>query len=110
MQNTRLNNLLDVLARRLGEWFFNPWRRLSLVVISLLFGFFLGSAISTTAGQTAAWDVVVAAILVMLTEIASRIFYNRRSSGKRSLWVDSLNSLKIGLVYSLFLEAFKLGS
>ncbi|MBR8833561.1 MAG: DUF565 domain-containing protein [Stigonema ocellatum SAG 48.90 = DSM 106950] len=110
MQNTRLNNLLDATARRLGQWLFNPWRRLSLLVISLLFGFFLGSAISTTAGQTAEWDVVVAGILVLLTEIASRIFYGRSFSARRSLWLDTLNSLKIGLVYSLFLEAFKLGS
>ncbi|MBO3460694.1 DUF565 domain-containing protein [Aetokthonos hydrillicola Thurmond2011] len=110
MQNTRLNNLLDAIARRLGEWFSNPWRRFSLVVINLLFGFFLGNVISTTSGQTAEWDVVVAAILVILTEITSRIFYSRSFLAKRSLWLDSLNSLKIGLVYSLFLEAFKLGS
>jgi hypothetical protein len=110
MQNTRLYNLLDVLARRLGEWFLNPWRRLSLQIISLLLGFFLGSAISTTAGQTAAWDVVVAGILVLLTEIASKIFYGRNSTSRRSLWVVSLNSLKIGMTYSFFLEAFKLGS
>ncbi len=110
MQNTRLNNLFNAIARRLRQWFFNPWRRLSLQIIGLLFGFFLGSAVSTTAGQTAEWDVVVAGILVLLTEITSRIFYSRNFALRRSLWVNSLNSLKIGLVYSLFLEAFKLGS
>jgi hypothetical protein len=110
MQNTRLNNLLDTIATRLGEWLFNPWRRLSLRIISLLLGFFLGSVVSTTAGQTAEWDVVVAGVLVLLTELASRIFYGRNFAFGRSLWVDSLNSLKIGMVYSLFLEAFKLGS
>jgi len=110
MQNTRLNNLFDTIARRLRQWLFNPWRRLSLQIIGLLFGFFLGSAVSTTAGQTAEWDVVVAGILVLLTEITSSIFYSRNFVLRRSLWVDSLNSLKIGLVYSLFLEAFKLGS
>ena len=62
MQNTRLNNLFDAIARRLGQWFLNPWRRLSLLIISFLFGFFLGTAISTTAGQKAELDIVVAAI------------------------------------------------
>lgn len=111
MQNTRLNNLLDTITRRSWQWFFNPWRRLSLLVISLLFGFFLGSAVSTTAGQTAEWDIVVAGILLLCTEFTNKIFYGRNSSsGRASLWLESLNMLKIGLIYSLFLEALKLGS
>ena len=110
MQNTRLNNLFDAIATRLGQWFLNPWRRLSLLIISFLFGFFLGNAVSTTAGQEGVLDIVVAAFLVLLTEITSRIFYSRSFLEKRSLLVDLLNFLKIGFIYSLFLEAFKLGS
>ncbi|MBW4614876.1 MAG: DUF565 domain-containing protein [Desmonostoc vinosum HA7617-LM4] len=110
MQNTRLNNLLDAIATRLEQWFLNPWRRISLLIISFLFGFFLGSAVSTTAGQRAELDIVVAAFLVLLTEITSRIFYSQSFLSRRSLWVDSLNLLKVGFIYSLFLEAFKLGS
>ncbi|MBC6430456.1 DUF565 domain-containing protein [Nostoc sp. HG1] len=110
MQNTRLNNLFDAIARRLGQWFLNPWRRLSLLMISFLFGFFLGNAVSTTAGQEGVLDIVVAAFLVLLTEVTSRIFYSPRFLSRRSLLVDSLNLLKVGFIYSLFLEAFKLGS
>lgn len=110
MQNTRLNNLLDTIARRLGQWFLNPWRRLSLVIINFLFGFFLGNVLSTTAGQRAELDVLVAAVLVLLTEITSKIFYGRGFFSKRSLLLESLNFLKVGLMYSLFVEAFKLGS
>ncbi|WP_026082595.1 DUF565 domain-containing protein [Mastigocladopsis repens] len=110
MQNTRLNNLFNAIALRLRLWFFNPWRRFSVLVISFLLGFFLGNAVSTTAGQTAEWDVVVAATLVALTEVGNRIFYGRSIRERQALWVESLNILKIGLTYSLFLEAFKLGS
>ncbi|MDZ8104651.1 MAG: DUF565 domain-containing protein [Nostoc sp. DedQUE12a] len=110
MQNTRLNNLFDAIARQLGQWFLNPWRRMSLLIISFLFGFFLGNAASTTAGQRAELDIVVAGFLVVLTEITSRIFYGQRFFTRRSLLVDSLNLLKVGFTYSLFLEAFKLGS
>ncbi|MDF5707367.1 MAG: DUF565 domain-containing protein [Nostoc sp. S4] len=110
MQNTRLNNLFDAIARQLGQWFLNPWRRQSLLIISFLFGFFLGNAVSTTAGQEGVLDIVVAAFLVLLTEITSRIFYSRSFLSRRSLLVDSLNLLKVGFIYSLFLEAFKLGS
>ncbi|WP_414581108.1 DUF565 domain-containing protein [Scytonema sp. PCC 10023] len=110
MQNTRLNNLFNTIALRLRVWFFNPWRRFSLLIISFLFGFFLGSAVATTAGQAAEWDVVMAGFLVVLTEVSSRIFYGRSIRERQALWVECLNILKIGLIYSLFLEAFKLGS
>ncbi len=110
MQNTRLNNLFDAITRRLGQWFFNPWRRFSLLAISFFFGFFLGSAVVTTSGQTAEWDVVTAGILLVVTEFGSRSFYRHTDVQRRSLWVESLHLLKVGLTYSLFLEAFKLGS
>ena len=111
MQNTRLNQLLDVFANQTAGWLANPWRRLSLLTISLLFGIFLGTAISTIAGQAAEWDIIGAGLLVMFTEISSRIFYTtNRRGGLRSLFIQMVNALKIGLTYSLFIEAFKLGS
>jgi hypothetical protein len=110
MQNTRLTNLFDTIAGRLGQWFLNPWRRLSLILISFFFGFFLGTAISTIAGQRGALDIVIAGILVVLTEVTSRIFYSGRFLGKPSLLVESLNVLKVGFIYSMFVESFKLGS
>jgi Protein of unknown function (DUF565) len=110
MQNTRLSMLITTISRNTEAWFLNPWRRISLIIINLLLGFFLGAAISTGAGQRAEWDITAAGILVFFTEICSRIFYSRGLLAKRSLWVESLNCLKIGIIYSLFLEAFKLGS
>ncbi|MDB9445516.1 DUF565 domain-containing protein [Anabaena sp. CS-542/02] len=110
MQNTRLTNLFDTVAGRLGQWFLNPWRRLSLLLINFFFGFFLGTAISTIAGQRGALDIVIAGILVVLTEVTSRIFYSRRFLAKPSLLVESLNVLKVGFIYSMFVESFKLGS
>ncbi|PPS44260.1 DUF565 domain-containing protein [Chroococcidiopsis sp. TS-821] len=110
MQNTRLNDLFNSIAGQLGRWFFNPWRKLSLLIISLLFGFFLGSAISTIAGQAADWDIIGAGVIVAWSEIVDRIYYSRTWRKQRALWLEALNAGKIGLTYSLFLEAFKLGS
>jgi len=110
MQNTRLNNLVDSIVGQLRQWLSNPWRRLSVLALSLLLGFFLGSVLSTVAGQAAQWDVTVAGFTVLLTEIMSRFFYGSNQGRQRSLWASALNWLKIGLTYSLFLEAFKLGS
>ena len=110
MQNTRINRLIDVLGERFGSWLSNPWRRISLLVITLLFGTFLGTAISTIAGQSANWDIIVAGLLVLLTELLNRLVYGGPQVVARSLWVEMLNALKIGLTYNLFVEAFKLGS
>jgi hypothetical protein len=117
MQNTRLNNLIDVILAQLRQWFRNPWRHLSVVVISLLLGVFLGTAIPTTAGQTAEWDVVGAGVLVLFTEAVSRFVYSRKRRQatdegvpRGSLLAEILNAFKIGVTYSLFVEAFKLGS
>lgn len=110
MQNTRLNGLVGSATEQIGQLFQNPWRRVSLLLISLLFGFYLGSAISTTAGQRAQLDIVAATILVVLTEVISRVVYSSSDRVRRSLPVELINTLKIGMTYSLFIDAFKLGS
>ena len=116
MQRTRLNSLVDITGDRLELLFSNPWRRISLNLISILTGFFMGSALVTTAGQDAVWDIPAAAMVFTFTELISRFVYGRRSRRqdsppkRRSLYIDVLNLFKVGLIYSLFLEAFKLGS
>jgi Protein of unknown function (DUF565) len=110
MQNTRLTTLLDDTLDRLGGWLRNPWRRLSVLIISLLFGNFLGPAISTITGQQAQLDVVVAAVLLAGTELVSWVVYRPRGDRPRSLVLAIPNAIKMGLIYSLFVEALKLGS
>jgi len=109
MQRTRLNTLVEVRGQQLTQFFTNPWRRTSLTLLGFLFGFFVGSAVSSTAGQTAQWDIVCAALVLLFTELTCRWIYQRRAPGQ-SLGVDVINTFRIGITYSLFLEAFKLGS
>ena len=110
MQNTRLNSLVNVTADRLGGWLRNPWRRSSVLIISLLFGNYLGPAIALVAGQRGQLDIAMAAILVALVELISVVVYRRKPQAGRSLLLDCLNAIKVGLTYSLFVDAFKLGS
>ncbi len=110
MQNTRLTTLFDTTTERLSGWLRNPWRRLSVWLISLLLGNFLGTAISTIAGQKGQLDVVVAAILLVLSECLSWLTYRQSAQGARSPLIAILNALKMGVVYSLFVDALKLGS
>lgn len=115
MQRTRLSTLVSTLGNQFDQWLVNPWRRLSIVVISLLFGYFFGVAIAAIAGQAAEQDVVVSAILVVIAEVISRVVYGRqRNTSETSrtwpLFFEALNSIKIGATYALCVEAFKLGS
>jgi ABC-type thiamin/hydroxymethylpyrimidine transport system permease subunit len=119
MQNTRLNTLVDGSLQRLTQWLRNPWRRISMLIISLLFGNFLASAVSTIAGQRAEPDVLVAAIVVGVAEVISWMTYANRprslqtsqpEANQRSLLIEALNGLKLGLLYGLFVQAFTLGS
>ncbi len=120
MQNTRLSTLVNRVSGQFDNWVENPWRRLSLIIISLLFGNFLASAIATSTGQRSSLDVVISVMLLGAIESISwltygsvfgrRQFDNNVIIGQRPILVAILNSLKLGLTYGLFVEAFKLGS
>ena len=128
MQDTRLSRILNGSIGQLGGWLRNPWRRISLMGLGLLFGNFLATAISTVSGQRAESDVIASIVVVGVTEAVSWYVYRRsqrpdfqrpdfKSSdrgqppfGPAPFVPELLNALKIGLTYGLFMEAFKLGS
>lgn len=110
MQNTRLDRLFNVINQRFKLWLRNPWRRISLLTISLLFGNFLANVISTVAGQEGYLDITYALISLLITEFLNWLAYHRYPALEPSFLIVFLNGFKIGLTYGLFLEAFKLGS
>lgn len=117
MQRTRLSLLIDDLGDQLSLWLINPWRRISLVVISLLGGYFLAVALSAVAGQAAVQDITVSLFVILAAEVVNWLVYSRRWRDPASirtvpkpLWIDCLNSLKLGALYAFVVEAFKLGS
>jgi len=117
MQNTRISTIVNVASGQISRWSSQSWRRKSLILISLLLGFFLASVISTSAGAKSNLDIEVAAVTVFIVEMISRFTYSTKrvtladgSLVPRKLIYEMLNSLKIGVTYGLFLEAFKLGS
>lgn len=107
MQDTRLTRLLGGAGDRLTRWLSNPWRKLSVQIISLLGGFFVGSATAAVTGQAAIWDTTVAGIFLAIAELINWLVYRSRG---RVLLLELMNYAKIGFVYCLFLEALKLGS
>ena len=103
-QSTRLQRSFGGLVQQLETWAGNPWRRLSVLCIAALFGFLVGSAITSVAGVLGQMDPVGALIVVFGTETTVRL----RRAGSPTLVEQVLNVSRIGLLYGLFLEAFKL--
>ncbi|ATS19000.1 DUF565 domain-containing protein [Synechococcus sp. PCC 6717] len=110
MQQTRLNTLLDRLGTQIQDQLKNPWRRLATLVIAILFGVFLGLAISSTAGQVGYLDIVASALVAIAAEVISALFYSDRWKLRQTLFGEVLNAFKFGVLYGLFLVAFLLGS
>lgn len=110
MQQTRLNSLIGRFFRQFTNFFSNPWRKLSLLIILLLLGFFVANVLTTSSGQSARWDVTIATIFLIFTEFSSFFIYRRSNPTNKSSWLEMLNTFKIGFAYGLYLEALKLGS
>ena len=106
LQSTRLQTNAGAALQRLEEWASNPWRRLSLLAIAGLIGFLIGTAITPVAGVLGQMDPVAALLVVLGTELTIR----RRRSSEPSLKLPQqlLDLGRIGFLYGLFLEGFKL--
>jgi uncharacterized membrane protein YidH (DUF202 family) len=110
MQNTRLNTLVDVTLARLDEWLKNPWRRTSIQLLAFFLGFVAGQFIASIAGQKANLDVTMAAVFLIIIESYSRLIYQSKREWNKMVFFQTINWFKIGVMYCLFLEAFKLAS
>ena len=81
-------------------------------------GFLLSNIIDTTLGEFNEWAIVGAALVVASLELISKFFYFLCYRIKKNLTdnfyilklLNVLNNLKIGIIYGLIVDAFKLGS
>ncbi len=110
MQSTRLYRIFGQGGDRLATWFGQPWRLLSLQIIALLLGNWLGDAVSAISGQAAIWDPALAIAFTLLAELISWAYYRSRPAGDRPISLVLTNLLKLGFSYGFILQAFKLGS
>lgn len=96
------------MLQRLQGWADNPWRNLSLQSLVLLAAFFIGSSIGAITGAANDSDPIVALICVVVLEAATRLrrrLIQRRLAG---LGLQLLDMARIGMLYGLLLEGFKL--
>jgi hypothetical protein len=87
-------------------------------LISFFSGFLTSSIIDTSLGEFSEWAIVGASLVVANIESFNNFYYSLSSKNRNILinrsyifvLLDILNFFKIGIVYGLIVDAFKLGS
>nr|YP_009399271.1 hypothetical protein [Kapraunia schneideri]ARW68877.1 hypothetical protein [Kapraunia schneideri] len=74
-----------------------------------MLGFFFANILSTIPAQTGEWNIMTGSIIVTLNEITNKQIYSNRKI-KKEIFIQLINNIKIGIIYGLFVDAFKLGS
>nr|YP_010903041.1 hypothetical protein P4C74_pgp138 [Hypnea pseudomusciformis]WCH55095.1 hypothetical protein [Hypnea pseudomusciformis]WCH56688.1 hypothetical protein [Hypnea pseudomusciformis] len=86
----------------------NQFKYIKCKIICLLFGFFVATILSTISAQTGDWSIIAAAIIIAYNEIISKMVYKHPNN--QLIILTIINNLKIGIIYGLLVDAFKLGS
>jgi hypothetical protein len=107
-QNTRFQTRIAEAGSRLGDWTLNPWRKLSLLLLTFLLSFLIGVGLGTITGSLDLMDLVGAVICVMVLELSVRARGVLRRGEGRRLPLHLLDMARMGLLYGLLLEGFKL--
>ena len=108
LQATRLQLGLGDWWGRLNRWAANPWRRASLLLIVVLSSFVIGSSVGSIAGVSGLMDPVAALLTVLLWELLVRLRRPWPQRQEMKLGLQLLDMVRIGLIYGLLLEGFKM--
>ena len=109
LQRTRYERLQRQLGDQVQPVVDGPWKRRSLGMLALLLGFFLGSNLTTYYLEKIGQRPLVVLLLVLLIEVTVRFRSRVQTNPWPLTWV-LLDNLRIGVVYAVVLEAYKLGS
>lgn len=108
---TNLNALLrytkNDLTSAIEKFLSKPTRLLSLSALAILFGIFSATSASTIIGSVADWDPLAAAVLLIWTESFTKYYYRLE---RKARLLQLINAFKIGLIYGMTIDAFKLST
>ena len=108
MQKTNFSRITYQINNLLFGFLSNTWRSKSVGIISVLTGYFLFANFATKFISEGKNELIMVPIFIAFIEIIIRI---KPSSSSRfyDLW-SVVDRLRIGAIYAVILEAFKLGS
>ena len=108
MQKTKFSRITYQLNNVLFGFFSDTWRSKSIGLISVLTGYFLFANFITKFISEGKNELIMVPIIIVFIEIIIRIKPSS-SSKYYDLW-SVFDKLRIGAIYAVILEAFKLGS
>ena len=109
LQSTRFELLLGQLVLALVGNLRGNWRRRSLGLLALLIGLYAGNNLTAYNLQTIGHRYLVVLIWLLVIEVVVRLRSRLVADDPSLAWIV-VDNLRIGLVYAVVLEAFKLGS
>ena len=108
MQKTKFTVVYDSINLVFLSFLKSSWKDKAINFISILFGYFLFANFITKFISEGKNELIMIPVIIVLFEIIIRL-KPLRTSNIFSLWL-MLDKIRIGAVYALILEAFKLGS
>ena len=108
MQKTNFSRITYQINNLLFGFLSDTWKSKSINIISVLTGYFLFANFATKFISEGKNELVMVPIIILFIEIIIRI---KPLSSARfyDLWAV-VDKLRIGAIYAVILEAFKLGS
>ncbi len=108
-QKTNLDKLITFLTTTFSDSFIGPWKVKSIALLSILFGFYIGSNLTVYYLQKTGQRTVVVFLMVLLLEVIIRLRNTVKTSKMPLKWV-AIDNIRMGSIYAVILEAFKLRS
>jgi len=108
MQKTNFSRITYQINNLLFGFLSDTWKSKSIGIISVLTGYFLFANFATKFISEGKNELIMVPIIIVFIEIIIRI-KPLSSSRFYDLW-SVVDKLRIGAIYAIILEAFKLGS
>ena len=108
MQETNFSRITYQLNKLFFGFISDTWRSKSIGLISVLIGYFLFANFLTKFISEGKNELIMVPIIIVFIEIIIRI----KPSSKSKIYYmwTVVDKLRIGAIYAIILEAFKLGS
>ena len=108
MQKTNFSRISYQLNKLFFGFLSDTWKSKSITLISVLTGYFLFANFLTKFISEGKNELIMVPIIILFIEIIIRI---KPSSSSKIYYLWSIvDKLRIGAIYAVILEAFKLGS
>ncbi len=105
---TGYSQLIDRISDEFASSFSGSWRKRSIGLLSLLFGYYLASNLFAYYLQRTGQRVLIVPLIIIVIELLVRL--RRIVKQPIKVYWLSIDNIRIGVTYAIVLEAFKLGS